>query len=77
MMHKNKKKKQLNDFKRLQWWETNTKRWKYSSCNEAQEKNTHIFSTHGFKHFFQLNPQLLDVINQDAGLIRNDRKIIK
>lgn len=29
---------------------------------------THIFSTHGFKHLLQLNSQLLDVVDQDAGL---------
>lgn len=31
---------------------------------------THIFSTHGFKHLLQLNSQLLDVVDQDAGLTR-------
>lgn len=29
---------------------------------------THVFSTHGFKHFLKLNSQLLDVVDQDAGL---------
>lgn len=34
---------------------------------------THIFSTHGFKHLLQLNSQLLDVVDQDAGL-RTERR---
>lgn len=29
---------------------------------------THIFPTHGFKHLLQLNSQLLNVVDQDAGL---------
>lgn len=35
---------------------------------KQKRQNTHIFSTHGFKHLLQLNSQLLDVVDQDAGL---------
>lgn len=35
---------------------------------------THIFSSHGFKHLLQLDSELLDVIDDDAWLTENGRK---
>lgn len=35
---------------------------------ETNNKMPHIFSTHGFKHFLQLNSKLLNVVDQDAWL---------
>lgn len=42
--------------------------------HSLENKITHIFPSHGFKHLLQLNPQLLDVVNQYAGL-RTQKKI--
>ncbi len=44
--------------------------WELELEREQKKKIriTHIFSTHGFKHLLQLNSQLLDVVDQDAGL---------
>lgn len=35
---------------------------------QGKQRATHIFATHGFEHLLQLDSQLLDVVDQDAGL---------
>lgn len=43
---------------------------------KGKKKPTHIFPTHGFKHLLQLDSQLLDVVDQDAGLHTERKKNI-
>lgn len=36
---------------------------------------THIFASHGFKHLLQLDPELLDVVDDDTGLTEKRKKV--
>lgn len=41
-----------------------------------KKKNTYIFATHGFEHLLQLDSELLDVVDQDAGLHTQKKNVL-